>query len=121
MLHVAPVVVSAREHQCFDAPVSDDVIAAQQAIIGEAGRGEIAGSVVTERPLLARSGRSWSGTRGILDARRDEKLCGIRESAMKRSHRAGGHTKERLTRSDRACTRLRPGSTAFSPWLAPCA
>jgi hypothetical protein len=29
------------------------VIAAQQAIIGEAGKGKIAGSVVMERPLLA--------------------------------------------------------------------
>ena len=37
----------------FDADVSGDVIAAQQAIIGEAGKGKIAGSVVTERPLLA--------------------------------------------------------------------
>jgi hypothetical protein len=41
--------------QLFDADVSGDVIAAQQAIIGEAGKGKIAGSVVTERPLLADS------------------------------------------------------------------
>jgi hypothetical protein len=42
----------------FDAAVSGDVIAAQQAVIGEAGKGKIAGSVVTERPLLARSSHS---------------------------------------------------------------
>ena len=47
------MVVPVHAQQCFDADVSGDVIAAQQAIIGEAGKGEIAGSVVMERPLLA--------------------------------------------------------------------
>ena len=47
------VVVPVHAQQCFDADVSGDVIAAQQAVIGEAGKGKIAGSVDTERPLLA--------------------------------------------------------------------
>jgi hypothetical protein len=44
-------------------PMFRDVIAAQQAIIGEAGKGKIAGSVVTERPLLAQSGHSAGSAR----------------------------------------------------------
>jgi hypothetical protein len=50
---VVRVVVPVHAQQCFDVDVSGDVIAAQQAVIGEAGKGKIAGSVVTERPLLA--------------------------------------------------------------------
>jgi hypothetical protein len=50
---VVRVVVPVHAQQCFDADVSGDVNAAQQTVIGEAGKGKIAGSVVTERPLLA--------------------------------------------------------------------
>jgi hypothetical protein len=46
------MVVSVHAQQRFDADVSGDVIAAQQAIIGEAGKGKIAGSV-TEPPRKA--------------------------------------------------------------------
>jgi len=45
---VVRVVVPVHAQQCFDADASGDVIAAQPAVIGEAGKGKIAGSVVTE-------------------------------------------------------------------------
>lgn len=49
-----PTVMPVHAQQGFDADVSGDGIAAQQAVISEAGKGKIAGSVVTERPLLGR-------------------------------------------------------------------